>query len=103
MVPSLRLTISASDDTDTTHPSLNSCFTSVRVSHLANLVKEKLPHGLKHVDAAHLVICRAGTPLDALNDDACLKSWDCVPASSAPEPLIVMAPSATVPQLGKCL
>jgi hypothetical protein len=117
------LSVSAADDTDTTRPPLNSGFTWVQlyrgghmvglpieivaatrnVSHLTKLVKEKLPNDLKGVDPIHLVVYPPGTPLDALNDDARLQSWDRVPASSGPQPLMVMAPSAAVPQLGKCL
>jgi hypothetical protein len=115
--------MSATDDTDTTRPLLNSGFTWVQlyrgghmvglpieiaaasrnVSHLTELVKEKIPNDLKAVDPIHLVVYRPGTPLDDLNVNARLQSWDHVPASSGPQPLMVMAPPAAVPQLGKCL
>jgi hypothetical protein len=117
------LSVSAADDTDTTRPPLNSGFTWLQlyvgdqetgqatrircdrdsiIDDLTELVKEKYPE-LNDISSARLVVYPPGTPLDALNDDARLQSWDRVPASSGPQPLMVMAPSAAVPQLGKCL
>ena len=73
------------------------------VSILTKLVKAEFPE-LHDVSSARLFVYRPGTPLDGLNEDACLKSWDRVPASTGPMPLIVMAPTAAaVTQLGKCL
>jgi hypothetical protein len=116
--------MSATDDTDTTRPLLNSGFTWVQlyrgghmvglpieiaaasrnVSHLTELVKEKIPNDLKAVDPIHLVVYRPGTPLDELNVNAPLRRGGPVPnGTTDEEPLMVMAPPAAVPQLGKCL
>jgi hypothetical protein len=118
------LSVSAADDTDTTRPPPTFGYTWVQlylgdqkaghatrirckldsvIDELTELVKEKLPNDLKAVDPIHLVVYPPGTSLDALNDDARLKSRDRVPASSGPQPLMVMAPPAAVPLLGTCL
>jgi hypothetical protein len=116
--------MSAADDTDTTRHSPTFGYTWVQlylgdqktghatrirckidsvIDELTELVKAKYPE-LIGISSARLVVYPHGTTSDALNDNAVLQNWDRVPASSGPQPLIVMAPSAAVPPLlGKCL
>jgi hypothetical protein len=121
------LTMSATDDTDTTDRPLNSSYTWVQlyrddqavglptvitdpvacVSILTKLVKAERAVALQHCDGADLVVYPPGTPLDGLNDDHRLDPGEAVPGgTTSKKPLIVMAPAAAaaaVTQLGKCL
>jgi hypothetical protein len=119
------LSVSAADDTDTTRPPPTFVYTWVQlyrgdqktghatrirckldsvIDELTELVKEKLPNDLKAVDPIHLVVYPPDTPLDALNVNAPLRRGGPVPNGTTDEqPLMVMAPSAAAPLLGKCL
>ena len=74
------------------------------IDDFARLVKTEYPEFLNCFSSAHLLVYPHGTPLDALNHDGRLRPGGPVPGGTTDEqPLLVMAPSAAVPQLGKCL